>query len=157
MNMSDYTMATEQPDRSAEYLVTRTRRYLEYALARRGQREMPETPEFVGQARAWDWLVRLFRLNQAEADLLATALAVAIQPSLGPELADAQGEQTRLLPSEPLIKEMFGHDAPPIYKATSPLAMWRLVRPVAVAPGAPDMYRADPVLVNCSGVIIFMF
>ena len=100
------------------------------------------------EGHAWARLVGVFGLSTPEADLLALALAVAIEPSLGPLVARAQGSEGRLLPTEPLIKAMHGHGARPIWRPTAALAMWRLVLPVPGRPGEPDMYRADRSLVD---------
>ncbi len=100
------------------------------------------------ESRAWTRLVELFGLSEAEADLLALALAVAAEPALGPLVARAQGAEGRLLPGEPLVKLLHGHPARPIWRPTSPLAMWRLVTPRRLAPGEPPGFEADARLVD---------
>ena len=99
------------------------------------------------EGRAWGRLIELFGVTEPEADLLALALAVAIEPALGPIVAKAQTEG-RLLPTEPLIKLLHGHPPRPIWRPTSALAMWRLVTPVRYAPGEPEGYQADRVLAD---------
>lgn len=100
------------------------------------------------EGRAWGRMVELFGLSEAEADMLALALAVAAEPALGPLVAQAQESEGRLLPTEPLIKLMHGHPARPIWKPTSPLSMWRLVTPVRMAPGESEGFQADRQLVD---------
>jgi len=100
------------------------------------------------EGQAWGRMVELFGLNTAEADLLALSLAVAAEPSLGPLVAQAQEAEGRLLPTESLVKLMHGHPSCPIWKPTSPLSMWRLVKPVRIAPGEPEMFQVDRQLVD---------
>lgn len=100
------------------------------------------------EGRAWGRMVELFGLSQAEADLLALALAVAAEPALGPLVAQAQESEARLLPTEALVKLLNNHPARPIWKPTSPLSMWRLVTPVRQAPGEPEGFQVDRQLVD---------
>lgn len=92
----------------------------------------------------WTRLVELFQLSRAEADLLAVAVAVAAEPALGPLVGRAQGADGRFVPTEPLIKRLFGHSAKPIWRPTGPLATWGLVVPVKRSPGEPLGFEADP-------------
>lgn len=100
------------------------------------------------EGRPWTRLVELFTLAPAEAALLEAAVAVAVEPALGPLTARAQRDDRALLPTEPLVKRL--HDLPsrPIWRPTSPLAMWGLVRPVPPAPGEPLRFEADPCVVD---------
>lgn len=100
------------------------------------------------EGAAWNALSTILNLSAAEADLLATALAVAIDPRLGPRLSELHGKDTRLLPTEPLVRALFGHGPEPIYRPTSPLAMWRLVTPVSFNPGEALGFHADRALVD---------
>jgi hypothetical protein len=100
------------------------------------------------EGRAWTRLTKLFSLSPMEADLLSVAVAVAVEPALGPLVARAQGAEGRLVPTEPLIKRLFGHPPRPIWRPTGPLAMWGLVAPVRGAPGEPLGFEADPRVVD---------
>lgn len=100
------------------------------------------------EGRAWSRLIELFGLSDAEADLLALALAVTTEPALGSLVAQAQEAEGRFLPTEPLIKLMHNHPARPIWKPTSPLSMWRLVTPIRIAPGECEGFQADRQLVD---------
>jgi len=100
------------------------------------------------EGRAWCRLVELFRLSEAEAELLEVALAVAIEPAIGPLVGRAQGTGGRLVPTEPLVKKLFGHPAKPIWRPTSPLAMWGLVKAVKYTPGEALGFEADARIVD---------
>jgi hypothetical protein len=100
------------------------------------------------EGRMWRRLVDLFAVASAEADLLALAVAVAAEPALGPRVGRAQGQPHRFLPTEPLVKRLHGHPARPIWRPTSPLAVWRLVQPVRHEPGEPLAFEADPRVVD---------
>jgi hypothetical protein len=104
------------------------------------------------EGRAWVRLVALFGVTAAEADLLSLAVAVAVEPALGPLVARAQGSEgqggTGKLPTEPLAKRLFGHPARPIWRPTGALARWGLASPVAGAPGVPPGFEADPRVVD---------
>jgi len=137
---------------AAELLVLRARLLLTRQLGEAVDETLPldvlehrlDGPE----GRVWVRMVELFGLSEAEADLLALALAVAAEPALGPLVAKAQESEGRLLPTEPLIKLMHGHPARPIWKPTSPLSMWRLVTPVRMAPGEAEGFQVDRQLVD---------
>jgi hypothetical protein len=135
---------------AAELLAHRARLRLQEALGEQPEGDLPlatlghrlSGPE----GRAWARLKDLFGLEEAEADLLSLALAVAIEPALGPLVARAQGAEGRFLPTEPLVKSLHGHPARPIWRPTSTLSIWRLVTPVHYAPGEAPGYQADRVL-----------
>jgi hypothetical protein len=99
------------------------------------------------EGRVWQRLVDLFALAPPEADLLALAVAVAAEPALGPVVGRAQGQPHRLVPSEALVKRLHGHDPQPLWRPTSPLAMWGLVE-VGHQPGEPLYFAADPRVVD---------
>ncbi len=137
---------------AAELLVHRARLRLQAALGEPVDGDLPlETLEHRlegPEGRAWTRLTGLFGLGEPEADLLALALGVAIEPALGPMVARAQGAEGRLLPSEPLVKALHGHPARPIWRPTSPLAMWRLLSPVRLTPGEAECFQADRALAD---------
>ena len=96
------------------------------------------------EGQAWSRLIELFRLSPGEAELLQLAVAVAVEPALGPLVARAQQAEGRLLPTEPLVKRLADLGARPVWRPTGPLALWGLVRPVRFAPGEPLCFEADP-------------
>lgn len=100
------------------------------------------------EGAAWIRLVSIFALSEAEQALLQLALAIAIEPALGPMTARAQQAEGRLLPTEALAKRIAGLPARPIYRPTAPLAFWALLSPVQSAPGEPAGFEADPRLVD---------
>ncbi|SCX79634.1 ATP-binding protein [Nitrosospira sp. Nsp13] len=100
------------------------------------------------EGRAWARLVKLFALSPVEADLLQLAVAVAVEPALGPLIARAQGAEGRFLPTEPLVKRLHGHPGRPIWRPTSALSMWRLVISTRYGPGEPAGFEADPRIVD---------
>lgn len=142
----------QQVATAAELLVHRARLELQQALGIAIQAELPL--ENVAQrldgaeGRAWSRLCTLFGLTQPECDLLALAIAVAIEPALGPLVATLQSAEGRWLPTEPLIKRLHGHPADPIWRPTSPLAIWRLLTVVRTAAGEPEGYQADRAVVD---------
>ena len=100
------------------------------------------------QGIAWKRLVTLFGLNPAEQELLQLALAVAVEPALGPMLQRAQGMGAPALPTELLAKRLAGLPPVPIWRPSGALAMWALVRPIHIAPGEPLRFEADQRLVD---------
>jgi AAA+ superfamily predicted ATPase len=93
-------------------------------------------------------LLTLFKLSAAEADALDAAIAVAVEPALGPRLAELQGQPGRLLPTLVALRLLFGHGPEPILRATGPLLGWALARKILGRPGEPDMIEADPEIVE---------
>jgi hypothetical protein len=96
----------------------------------------------------WTRLVALFDLSDAEQDLLQIALAVAIEPALGPLLAAAQGTEGPPLPTEALARRLGGWPALPIWRPSGALGMWSLVRPIEPGPGEALRFEADPRIVD---------
>ncbi len=96
----------------------------------------------------WDRLTTVFGLAPAESELLQLAIAVAVEPALGPLVAAAQGTPSQYLPTEALAKRLAALPPRPIWRPTGPLAMWALVRPVAGMPGTGTGFEADPRIVD---------
>lgn len=90
----------------------------------------------------------LFALSPAEIDLLDCAVAVAVEPALGPRFAEVQGQPGRFLPTEVALRLLFGHGPEPILRPTGALLAWALVRRIRGRPGEPDMIEADPEIVE---------
>ncbi len=95
----------------------------------------------------WTRLVTRFALAPAEQALLQLAVAVGVEPALGPLVAAAQGS-TRALPGEALARRLHGLPARPIWRPTGALAMWALVRAGREAPGAALEFEADPRIID---------
>lgn len=137
---------------AAELLVHRARGFLQVALDQPDGEEIPlqsiEHRLNGPEGAAWQRACELFGLVEAERDLLALALAVAIEPALGPLIAAAQGMEGRLLPTESLVKRLHGHPARPIWRPTSGLAIWRLATPVRGTPGEAEGFEADRSIID---------
>ena len=100
-------------------------------------------------------LIALFRLDQAEVDLLECLLAVQTSPALAGRLGRWGGLR------EHVAIDLFGHPNRPIVRPTSPLLLWGLIE------ASPEGLRIDPdiaallsdrpgfdrVLVGCSAAI----
>jgi hypothetical protein len=97
-------------------------------------------------ARPWHRLCELFGLDQAEAELLMFALALAAEPALAAPIAQAQNGAA--LPTENLIKRLGGHPTRPIWRPTSGLAIWGLLRGLRGEPGQAPGFEADPALLD---------
>jgi hypothetical protein len=97
-------------------------------------------------ARPWRRLCELFGLDQAEAELLMFALALGAEPALAAPIAQAQNGAA--LPTENLIKRLGGHSPRLIWKPTSGLAIWGLLRCVRGELGAAPGFEADPALLD---------
>lgn len=93
-------------------------------------------------------LCRLFALSLQEADALDCAVAVAVEPALGPRIAALQGLPHALLPTPVALRLLFGHGAAPMPRSGSPLLAWRLVTLHPGRPGEPAMIEADPAIVE---------
>jgi hypothetical protein len=93
-------------------------------------------------------LVQLFALAPEEIDALDCAVAVAVEPALGPRIAALQGLPGRLLPTIVALRRLFGHGAAPLPRSGSPLLGWYLVSLHARHPGEPAMIEADPAIVE---------
>jgi AAA+ superfamily predicted ATPase len=100
------------------------------------------------EGEAWTRLARLFHLAPAEQELLQLALAVGVEPALGPLIAAAQLAEGRSLPTETLAKRLSGLPARPIWRPTGALAMWALLRPVRIGVGEPLCFEADSRIVD---------
>jgi hypothetical protein len=100
------------------------------------------------RGKMWNRLVALFGLGEAEQELLQLALAVAIEPALGPLLQKVQRMGVPALPTETLAKALCGLPPTPIWRPSGALAMWALLRPVHIAPGEPLRFEADQRVVD---------
>lgn len=89
-------------------------------------------------------LVALFALSEPERALLATALAVSIEPALEDQVATLQGRPWRPIPTEALARALFGLEPGTIWRPTSGLAQWQLIAPVAEPSGAAPGFAIDP-------------
>ncbi|WP_114952499.1 ATP-binding protein [Sphingosinicella terrae] len=90
----------------------------------------------------------LFSLAEAEKDCLDCAVAVAVEPALGPVFATLQGQPGRFLPTEVALRLLFAHGPEPILRPTSALIAWGMVERVPGRPGEPDMIEADEEIVE---------
>ncbi|GAA3689009.1 hypothetical protein GCM10023081_27970 [Arthrobacter ginkgonis] len=90
----------------------------------------------------------LFGLTAAELDALDCAVAVAVEPSLGPEVGRAQGMPSRHLPGEIALRLLLGHGPMPVVRGGSPLLAWGLVDVVQFVADEPPLFRADPAVVD---------
>jgi hypothetical protein len=115
-------------------------------LARQDLREVDAVDRRLNgpEGAAWTRLASTFALPRAEQELLQLALAVAIEPALGPVVAAAQGAEGRLLPTEALVKRLADLPIRPIWRPTAKIAMWGLLASVRSAPGEPMAFEADP-------------
>lgn len=93
-------------------------------------------------------LLQLFALSPEEADALDCAVAVAVEPALGPRLAALQGLPQAWLPTCVALRLLFGHGTAPMPRAGSPLRSWHLVTLPPGRPGEPPMIEADPGIVE---------
>jgi broad-specificity NMP kinase len=101
-------------------------------------------PEGAFRTRVHD----LFKLDAVEADALDSAVAVAVEPALGPAFAELQGQPGRMLPTLVSLRLIFGHGPEPVLRPTGPLLAWGLVRRISGRPGEPDLIEADPEMVD---------
>lgn len=90
----------------------------------------------------------LFELSQAQLDALDCAVAVAVEPSLGPALGRVQGMLERHLPGEIALRLLLNHGPRPVVAAGSALITWGLVEVVQFSPDEPLLFRADPAVVD---------
>lgn len=93
-------------------------------------------------------LCQLFALSRDETDALDCAVAVAVEPALGPRIAALQGLPHALLPTRVALRLLFGHGAAPVPRSGSPLLAWRLVGLHEGRPGEPAQIAADPAVVE---------
>lgn len=90
----------------------------------------------------------LFGLSAEEIDTLDCAVAVAVEPALGPRLAALQGLPGRLLPTVVALRLLFGHAPAPMPRSGSPLLAWHLVALHTLHHGEPPLIEADPAIVE---------
>jgi hypothetical protein len=115
----------------------------DWAAGRDDHGEEAATRRLAGpEGAAWRRLVGLFGLAGAEVDLLSVAIAVAVDPSLGPLIAAAQGDLGRHAPPEALVRRLFGGGPRPIWRPVSPLACWRLLSSIPPRPVCRHASRA---------------
>ncbi len=86
-----------------------------------------------------------FGIAGADRDLLATALATQLDPSL---LAVFHKIQGRPWTTEPLVARLFGHGRRALWRADSPLMTWRLLTLGDAAPAEPAPLLPDAGLVH---------
>lgn len=90
----------------------------------------------------------LFGLAAPELDAVDCAVAVAVEPSLGPEIGRVQGMPARHLPGEIALRLLLGHGPIPVVRGGSPLLSWGLVDVISFSPDEPSLFRADPAVVD---------
>ena len=83
-----------------------------------------------GSDHTWDWLRRQFGPSDAEVDLLATALAVEIDPQMRRVFGFLQDDATAGLATPWLASCLFGWPCRAPLGPDSALVRWRLARPV---------------------------
>jgi len=93
-------------------------------------------------------LAQLFALSHEELDALDCAVAVAVEPALGPRIAALQGLAHALLPTRVALRLLFGHGPAPVPRSGSPLLAWRLVTLREGRPGEPAQVEADAGIVE---------
>jgi AAA+ superfamily predicted ATPase len=93
-------------------------------------------------------LIRTFGLSAAEAALLDIAVAVAVDPALEETVAGLQGLPRRPVPTEALVRRLYGFEPGDIWRPTSPLARWRLVCVVDDGSGRAPAFAADRRIVD---------
>lgn len=143
--------AASAPRSAAELVAERVRLKLARATGETvpaGARAAVEKRLKGGEGAFRTRLIELFNLGAAEADVLDAAVAVAVEPALGPAFAALQGQPGRLLPTIVALRLLFGHGAAPVLRANGPLLAWALVRRIPGRPGEPDMIEADPEIVD---------
>jgi hypothetical protein len=105
---------------------------------------------------AWRRLIELFQIPAGEADLLSLAIAVAVEPALGPLVAQAQGSPGQYLPTATLAARLFGHRARPLWRSNARAGTWQLVQMHEQPSGQPATFRADAAIVDwLSGHLAF--
>lgn len=142
--------ATPRPLSAAELVVERVRLLLSAHDGEDTRADLAALDERLrgpeGQYR--ERLRALFGLTAAELDALDVAVAVAVEPSLGPEVGRAQGMPGRHLPGEIALRLLLGHGPTPVLRGGSPLLSWGLVDIVVFSPDEPPLFRADPAVVD---------
>jgi hypothetical protein len=91
-------------------------------------------------------IAELFKLERADLDVLALALAVHVEPALGSACAYLQRHPGRTYATAPLAARLFGHGLRPVFGPASPLAQWGLVVAGDAPPGEAAPLIVDPEL-----------
>lgn len=108
------------------------------------------------EGAVWRRLVELFQIPAAEADLLSLAVAVAVEPAIGPLIARAQGSPGQYLPTAALASRLFGHAGRPLWRSNARAGTWQLLHALEQPGGQPPVFRADPPIVDwLSGHLAF--
>jgi DNA polymerase III delta prime subunit len=138
-------MTRHEAHTAGQALVARTR----LLLAAQSKRDAAERAalETTLDRGAWGRLVTLFGLDPGEAALLSVATALALDPGLRPLVA-AVAPDGDPLPTEALVRHLFGLPDAPVVRANARLRFWQLVREVPGSPGTPSGFLADPVVVD---------
>ena len=100
------------------------------------------------EGAAWRRLTELFQIPAGEADLLSLAVAVAVEPALGPLVARAQGSPGQFLPTAALAARLFDHPPRPLWRSNARAATWQLAQLQEQPGGQPPVFKADPVVVD---------
>jgi hypothetical protein len=90
-----------------------------------------------------DRVCEIFHLDDAERDVLLFCLALAVDSSLAPILAEADG---RGYPTEAAIAHAFDHGVTRPVSPESPLLRWELVEVRDAGPGEPVTLAIDPLI-----------
>lgn len=93
-------------------------------------------------------LIRTFGLSEAETALLDLAVAVAVDPALENSVAELQGLPRRPIPTEALVRRLYGFPPGDIWRPTSALAIWRLHRVIDDGSGSAPAFAADRRIVD---------
>jgi ATPase family protein associated with various cellular activities (AAA)/winged helix domain-containing protein len=89
----------------------------------------------------------MFRLSEAEVDLLQTCLAPAVDPALGTVYAYLQHHHNHNYATEGLAARLFGYEHRSMWSPGCPLAGWGFVTAGDAATGEPVPLVVDPVVV----------
>jgi hypothetical protein len=95
--------------------------------------QIPGVGETQNLAR-FDRLAQMFRLGDAERDLLQCLIACHADPALHLRYAEQSGYP---YVTEYLMRRLFDHGPAPIYASDSPLNLWQLVHARDMGPGQP--------------------
>jgi len=91
-------------------------------------------------------LCDLFRLNAREQDVLATCVALALDPRLEALFRQIEASAGRSYVTGALVAALFGHPPGHVWNPAGALALWELASAHAVGPGEPDALTVDPVV-----------
>ena len=92
-------------------------------------------------------LADLFRLSQAELELLQTCVAVAIEPDLGSVFAYLHHNPAHNYATAELVARLFGHGRRLAWSESCPLAVWGLIIGGDAPAGEPVPLSVDPVII----------